>query len=117
MRLALATLTIPLLGLATALAADDPARPRAKAPAAPVAPIRKTAATPAPAVTPEVEAEALAFVREHHPELARVLEPLRAMDPAEYRKAIGELSQVARSLAEVKAKNPRRYELALDAWK
>ena len=79
-------------------------------------PIRNSAATRR-AVTPEREAEALAFVREHHPELATVLEALKPRNPAEYRKAIGELSQVARTLAEVKARNPRRYELALDAWK
>ena len=39
------------------------------------------------------------------------------MDPKEYRAAIVELSQVARTLADLKARNPKRYEVALDAWK
>ena len=83
-----------------------------------VAPARKSAASPAPApaVTPEAEAEAMAFVRAHHPELAAVLETLKPMNPAEYGKAVGEISGVARSLAEVKARNPRRYEFALATW-
>jgi hypothetical protein len=78
---------------------------------------------PGPAWSPstlapmEREAETMAFVREHHPELAKVLGSLKARNQAEYRKAIGELSQVARNLAEVKTRNPKRYELALDAWK
>ena len=47
------------------------------------------------------EAQALAFVGEHHPELARVLEALKPMDPKEYRAAILELSQVARTMADL----------------
>lgn len=74
-------------------------------------------ASPAADLDPSREAEALAFVREHHPELAKVLEALKPMNPAEYRKAIAELSQVARNLAEVKVRNPKRYELVLEAWK
>jgi hypothetical protein len=63
------------------------------------------------------EAEALAFVREHHAELATVLEALKPMDPVEYGKAIVELSHVARSLAAIRAKNLARYAVQLDAWK
>jgi hypothetical protein len=76
---------------------------------------KKTA--PTPAVTPETEAEALGFVREHHPELAKVLEVLKPMDPVEFRKAIVELLQVSRSLSDLKARNPKRFEVSLDAWK
>ena len=39
------------------------------------------------------------------------------MDPAEYRKAVLELSQVARTLDDLRARNPKRHELALETWK
>jgi hypothetical protein len=111
----------PLLFLAAALGADDEKREKSqaqvKAPAAPIASVRKAAPAPAAEFDAAREADALAFVRENHPELATVLEALRPMNPAEYRKAIVELSQVGRSLAELKARNPGRYELALDGWK
>ena len=111
-----------LLGTVVALGSDDedgskPGKKKVAPPAAPVASIRKSAATPAPAFDLEREADALAFVGEHHPELATVLAALKPMNPAEYRKAIGELSQVGRTLADLKSRNPKRYELALDAWK
>ena len=124
MRVRFATLPIPLLfGAVVALGSDGDgvgskqAKDKATSPAAPVASIRKSAATPPPAFDPGREADALAFVREHHPELATVLDALKPMNPAEYRKAIGELSQVGRTLTDLKARNPKRYELALDAWK
>ncbi len=117
MRLALATLAIPLLGLAAALGGDGDVDSQTK-PKAPASPIRKSNARPALTHAGEFdEAEALAFVGEHHPELARVLAALKPMDPKEYRAAILELTQVSRTLADVKARNPRRYEVALDAWK
>ena len=122
MRTPFAMLSIPLLLLAASSGADgDDDRGKAKIkdvpPAAPIAPVRKSAATPAPPVDAGREADALAFVREHHPELATVLEALKPRNPPEYRKAIGELSQVSRTLAEIKTRNPKRYDLALDAWK
>src|SRR4051812_37100123 len=73
--------------------------------------------SPSTAALMDREAETMAFVGEHHPELAGVLGNLKARNQSEYRKAIGELSQVARNLADLKSRNPRRYELALDAWK
>ena len=115
MRFALATVIIPLLALATALGGDDDSKKAASKPTIP--PVRKSNASPVPAVDPEREADALAFVREHHPELATVLETLKPRNPAEYKKAISELSQVSRTLRDLKLKNPKRHELALDAWK
>lgn len=70
-----------------------------------------------PTATSQAEAEALAFVREHHPELATVVEALEPKNPAEYRKAIGELSLVARALAPLRERNPKRYAVALADWK
>ena len=108
---------IGLLSLAAASGADDEKGEKSKVPAAPIAQVRKSASSPAPELDAAREADALAFVREHHPELATVLEALKPMNPAEYRKAVAELSQVSRTLAEVKSRNPRRYDLALDGWK
>lgn len=68
-------------------------------------------------VAPEREEAALAFVREHYPELTSLLESLRVMKPAEYSRAIGELYQVSRSLESLKPRNPRRYEVGLELWK
>jgi len=65
----------------------------------------------------EREKQALAFVRKHHPELAELLEPLKAMRPEEYNRAIAELFQVSRSLDEIKKNNPRHYEAGLELWK
>lgn len=65
----------------------------------------------------ERESAALAFVRANHPELAALLEPLKAMDPAQYQKAIAELFQVSRTLANLKKNDPRRYEAGLSVWK
>lgn len=63
------------------------------------------------------EARALAFVDQNHPELGKVLASLKPRNSVEYRKAIGELAATERSLAEIKAKNPARHELALEAWR
>jgi hypothetical protein len=65
----------------------------------------------------EREAIALAFVRENHPELALLLEPLKAMTPAQYQKAITELYQVSRNLANLKKNDPKRFEVGLAVWK
>ena len=69
-----------------------------------------------PEFTPEREAAALTFVRRHHPELAALLDRLRPMNPGEYERAIGELFQVSETLAALKDRDERRYELALEAW-
>ncbi|MGE3821932.1 MAG: hypothetical protein AB7I30_21170 [Isosphaeraceae bacterium] len=66
---------------------------------------------------PSPESAALAFVREHHPELVSPLAMLKSMRPDAYDKAIRELGQVSRSLGNLKARDPRRYELGLELWK
>jgi hypothetical protein len=63
------------------------------------------------------ETAALAFVRENHPELAELLEQLKAMKPDQYERAINELWQVQRQLAAFKKNDERRYQPALDVWK
>ena len=108
MRTTLATLTLSLLALAVAFGGDGDEKAPAKI---------DTRAPALPALGEADEAAVLAFVTEHHPELAKVLEVLKPMNPAEYRKALVELSLVRRSLADLKTRNPKRYEMALDAWK
>jgi hypothetical protein len=63
------------------------------------------------------EAAALAFVRTNHPELIDLLEPLKAMNPAEYQKAIRDLFLTSERLGEMQQRNPQRYELELQDWK
>jgi hypothetical protein len=66
---------------------------------------------------PVREEEALAFVRQHYPQLATLVEQLKPMRPDEYEKAINDLYQVSRSLAGMKTRDPRRYDVALETWK
>lgn len=61
------------------------------------------------------EAGVLEFVREHHPELAGLLESLKENRPKEYQKAIRDLTRVRDRLANINDK--RRYELELAIWK
>lgn len=65
----------------------------------------------------EREKIALRFVKEHHHELASLLEQLKAMRAEEYNRAIGELFQVSQSLEALKKNNPRQYEVGLEFWK
>jgi hypothetical protein len=70
-----------------------------------------------PAFTLEREAAALTFVGRHHPELAALLHQLKPMNPAAYEQAVGELFQISETLANLKPRDSRRYELGLEAWK
>jgi hypothetical protein len=68
-------------------------------------------------VTRERAAAALAFARQHHPELADLLRHLNDAHPLAYRRAIRELYQTSERLARQRERSPERYELALKAWK
>ena len=46
-----------------------------------------------------------------------MLEPLKTTNPPEYRKAIAELAAEARTLTALRARNPARSDIALEAWK
>jgi hypothetical protein len=67
--------------------------------------------------TPEREAAALTFVRAHHPELAELLDRLKARRPQDYEKAIRDLFRVSERLALSREVFPVRYELELRQWK
>ncbi|MHB8973507.1 MAG: hypothetical protein ACYC3X_28055 [Pirellulaceae bacterium] len=69
-----------------------------------------------PAWSPEREAAALTFVRQELPELARLLDYLRKNQPRQYQRAVRELARTAERLSQIKERDPRRYELELQAW-
>jgi hypothetical protein len=60
---------------------------------------------------------ALDFAREHHPELARLLEPMKKAHPKEYQKAVRELARTSERLARVKPRFPERFAIEIDLWK
>lgn len=68
-------------------------------------------------ITPQREAAALDFVREHHPNLAGVVEHLKKSRPEEYDRAIRELVRTAERLAQWRNRDEQRYKLELQAWK
>jgi hypothetical protein len=68
-------------------------------------------------LTPEREAAAITFVRQHHAELVDLLNQLKETKPTEYQTAVRELFQTGERLAQLREQDPQRYELELDAWK
>lgn len=70
-----------------------------------------------PAFTPEREATAMKFVREHHPEVADLLDGLRESRPEQYRRAARELFRSSERVSQWKERDSVRYELELKAWK
>lgn len=71
----------------------------------------------APVVTPEREAAALTFVKRNHSDLLGPLEQLKYTIREQYEKVIYEIFQTSESLVRLQETAPRRYELALEAWK
>jgi exonuclease VII large subunit len=69
-----------------------------------------------PPVSAERETAALEFVKEHQPELARLLEYLRHKQPRQYQRAVRELARTADRLKMTRERDPQRYELELQAW-
>lgn len=65
----------------------------------------------------EREQTALRFVRENHPELAELLEQLKPRKPADYDRAVRDIYSVSKTLAGLKERDPKRYELGLQTWK
>lgn len=68
-------------------------------------------------VTPEQEASALGFAKEHHRELHTLLLQLREMDRRQYQSAIEELSRTNERLARSQERQPDRYASELEIWK
>lgn len=68
-------------------------------------------------VTPERELAALDFAGLHHPELVKLIAPLKTSNPKEYQHAIRELFRTSERLLLIKSKDPARHDLELEAWK
>lgn len=62
------------------------------------------------------EGEALAFAREHHAELAGLLESLKNSNRKEYDRGIQELFRTSDRLAKLKERSPDLYQADLKAW-
>lgn len=60
---------------------------------------------------------AMDFARQHHPELATLLERLRKAAPREYRAAMADLERSRVRLERSQERTPDRYELELSEWK
>ena len=100
-------LIMPLVAVATEPTQNPPA----------VAPAKPAKAPERAPLTPEREAAAITFVRQHHPELVDLLNQLKDSKPAEYQTAIRELFQTSERLAQLHEQDSQRYELELAAWK
>lgn len=61
--------------------------------------------------------EAIAFARQHHPELADLLTQLRDSNPKEFKRGIREVHRTVQRLERWREKQPTRYAEQLDRWK
>jgi flagellar biosynthesis GTPase FlhF len=106
-----------LFAVPTSGRADDGAAKTAPSKAsAASSPAKTPRAKPAP-LSAEREAQALAFAREHHPELAALIEKLRKDNRRQFDQALRQLSQDRDRLVRLKKQSPPQYELALALWK
>jgi hypothetical protein len=102
--------------LATIVAAAD--KPEAPSSTTPLQPAGKQPAKTAPVMlTPEREAAAIQFVRQHHPELVDLLQGLKETNAVQYQTAVRQLFQTSERLAKIHETDPPRYELELNLWK
>ncbi len=65
----------------------------------------------------DIEARCLAFAREHHPELADLLDRLASMDETQFRKAIADLHRDVDRLDKLRDKFPAKHGGELKRWK
>ena len=72
---------------------------------------------PVKPVDAKTRAAALKFAREHHPELAKLLQVLRKADAQNYKTAISELALQSERLARLAERKDERYPVSLDLWK
>lgn len=108
-RLLLAMGGVLLCALVVSTASIAVDKPEIRKPARPQKPVL-------PEFTAEREADALRFVRNHHTELADLLEQLKGMNLPQYQRAIRELYQASELLAAARLRDPERYKLDLEAW-
>jgi hypothetical protein len=134
MLLSLAMLSAGLLSAVTHASADNPAPDNRDVTAptsdVPVTPDARLKSPPGPRpsgasadknarplVTPEQRRLALAFARDNHPELARLLEQLEKSRSSEFGRAVRELNLQIQRLERTREKSPARYAVQLESWK
>lgn len=78
---------------------------------------RKFAAKQKETTPEEREKNALAFVKEHHPELAEILAGLKENKPHEFQRGLREIQGVSQRIAKFREKQPERYALEVQVWK
>jgi len=69
-----------------------------------------------PVITAEREAAAMAFVKEHHPELADIVNHLKESSPKEFERAMRDLSRASERLSQIRQRDEEAYELELKIW-
>lgn len=67
-------------------------------------------------VSPKREAAAVFFAKQHHPELAELLDRLKASHPDQYTKAIRELDRTRDKLEKQRERDSDRYAFLLHEW-
>jgi len=77
---------------------------------------RDTTATATPTFE-QVEAEAIEFVKEHHPELVSLLQLLKAMRQKEYEAAIRDIVKARKRLESIVKREPETHAIELAGWK
>jgi len=77
-------------------------------------PVNRPAVNRLPAADVE---SAMKFAREHHPELARLLEKLRGKSDVEFHRGIREVHVAVVRLERYREKQPARFEAGLRDWK
>jgi hypothetical protein len=65
----------------------------------------------------QLESDAIAFVKEHHPELVALLQSLKSMRQKEYDMAIREIVRTKKRLDALAKKEIDLHAMELDAWK
>ncbi len=111
MRVSLATILLLLLWGPVFAQSDGPA---AKSPNK--SPRKKV--TPRPPLTAAQEKQALGFARQHHPELAGLVERLKSAkkQKRQYRRAVAELFRTFEKLERIRKSNPERHGFLLGMW-
>lgn len=69
------------------------------------------------AALPDADEVTLQFVREHQPELAKLLEFLKSKQSGDYRQAMNESAKVRQRLQTIKGRDAELYEVELAIWK
>lgn len=74
----------------------------------------KQRADVAPVVKPDL---VIQFARQHHPELADLIQQLRLAGSSEFDRAIKQLATEMHRLERIKERTPQRFEMELEGWK